>query len=154
MGLLFLDTSGLAKRYITETGSAWIRSVCSPLSGNQVFIAEITIVEITAAIVRRERGGSLTSADARIALDQFNVDLTNVYFVAEIASARLAQARRFAETHGLRSLDAIQLAAAAHINRRQVAAGLPIVTLVSADTELLDAARVEGLLVENPNHYA
>jgi len=103
--------------------------------------------------VRRQRGGSLTVADAQSALHQFDVDLTNVYFVSDATSARLAEARRFAETHGLRSLDAIQLSVAAHLNREQITAGLPTVTLVSADIELLDAARAEGLLIENPNHH-
>ncbi len=150
---LFFDTSGLAKRYIVEVGSAWVKNICSPLSGNNIFIAEITVLEITSAIVRRRRGGSLTTADAQAALAQFDVDLTNVYFVSEVVSTRLAEARRFAEIYGLRSLDAIQLAVAVRLNREQTAAGLPVITLVSADAELLDAARVEGLLVENPQHH-
>ena len=104
---LFFDTSGLAKHYIVEVGSAWVKNICSPTSGNNVFIAEITAVEITSAIVRRRRRGSLTSADAQAALAQFDIDLTKVYFLSEIASARLSEARRCAETHGLRALDAI-----------------------------------------------
>jgi predicted nucleic acid-binding protein len=151
MSLLFFDSSGLAKRYIIETGSAWVNNVCSPVAGNRVLIAEITIVEITSAIVRRARGGSLSAADAQAALSQFGIDLTNVYFVSDIASARVTEARHFAETYALRSLDAIQLAVALRLNRRQLAAGLPTITLVSADAELLDAALAEGLLVDNPN---
>lgn len=150
---LFFDTSGLAKQYVGEIGSAWVNNLCSPASGNSIFIAEITMIEITSAIVRRVRGGSLTSADAQAALGQFDLDLTTIYFVSNITSARLAEARRFAETHALRSLDAIQLAVAAHLNRRQLAAGLPVITLISADAELLVAAGVEGLPVENPNNH-
>ena len=153
MSLLFFDTSGLAKRYITETGSVWVNHACAPASGNRVVIAEITIVEIASAIVRRERGASLTSADAQAALRQFDVDLTNIYFVSDVTSARLTEARRLAETYGLRALDAIQLAVAVNLNGEQLAARLPTITLVSADTELLDAARTEGLAIENPNAH-
>jgi predicted nucleic acid-binding protein len=148
---LFFDTSGLAKHYVSEIGSTWVTNVCSPASGNSIFIAEITIVEITSAIVRRARSGSLTAANAQAALNQFNRDLKNIYFVLEIASARLTEARQFAEAYGLRSLDAIQLAFAAHLNQKQISIGFPPITLVSADTELLDAANAEGLAVENPN---
>ncbi len=116
-------------------------------------IAEITIVEITSAIVRRERGGSLAVADAQAALREFDYDLTNVYFVSDITSERHREARRVAETYGLRSLDAIQLAVAAHLNREQLAAELPPIALVSADTGLLDAAQAEGMLIENPNDH-
>ncbi|MDQ3257627.1 MAG: type II toxin-antitoxin system VapC family toxin, partial [Acidobacteriota bacterium] len=127
----FFDTSTLAKRYIGETGSAWVRNVCAPASSNNIFIAEITAVEITSAIVRRSRGGSLTATDAAAALRQFDADSTNVYFVAEVTSARLTEARRIAETHGLRGYDAVQLAVALRFNREQLAAGLTVVTLVS-----------------------
>lgn len=65
---LFFDTSGLAKQYVGEVGSAWVNNICAPTSGNSIFIAEITVVEITSAIVRRRRGGSLTTADAQAAL--------------------------------------------------------------------------------------
>lgn len=150
---LFFDTSALAKRYVSEIGSAWVRNICAPASGNNIFIAEITVVEITSAIVRRRRSGSLTVADAAAALRQFDADLTNVYFVSEVTSARLTEARRIAETYGLRGYDAVQLAVAVELNRDQIAVGLPFITLVSADDELLDAAGVEGLLVENPHHH-
>ncbi len=52
---LFFDTSGLAKRYVAETGSTWVKNICLPASGNLIFIAEITTIEITSAIVRRRK---------------------------------------------------------------------------------------------------
>ena len=153
MSDLFFDTSGLAKRYIAETGSSWVKSICLPSSGNFISIAGITVVEMTAAITRRKRGGSLTAADAAIALAQFDVDLSNEYFVLEITPALLTEARDFAENYGLRGYDAVQLAAAVVFNRQQTAFGLPTITLVTADIELFNAARAEGLNVENPNNY-
>lgn len=153
MADFFFDTSALAKRYIIEIGSNWVTNVCAPSSNNFIFIAEITTVELTAAITRRSRGGTLTVAHATTALNQFDADLLNEYFVLEVDSAILTEAKGLAKIHGLRGYDAVQLAVATAFNREQVAVGLPIITLVSADIELLNAAQTEGLLTENPNNY-
>ncbi|HZO90541.1 MAG TPA: hypothetical protein VFB38_19595 [Chthonomonadaceae bacterium] len=59
MAALFVDTSSLAKRYITETGTAWVKALLDPTSGNQVYLARVTTVELIAAITWRERGGPL-----------------------------------------------------------------------------------------------
>ncbi len=149
----FFDTSGLAKRYIAETGSNRVKNTCLPASGNLIFIAEITTLEITSAIVRRRKGGSLLPVDAASALTQFDADLHNDYFVLEINSTLLEEARKLVETHALRSLDAVQLAVAVNFNREQLANNLPSLIFVSADNELLKAAGLEGLLIENPNNY-
>ena len=50
-------------------------------------------------------------------------------------------------------LDAVQLAAALEINTQRIQAGLPPVTLLSADAELNAAALAEGLAVDNPNDH-
>lgn len=51
----FVDTSALGKRYIMETGSLWLRSLLAPATGNKVVIVRTTVVEMIAAISRRER---------------------------------------------------------------------------------------------------
>ena len=58
-----------------------------------------------------------------------------------------------AETHGLRGYDAVQLAAGVELNRLGKTAGLPPLTLVSADRQLNNAAATEGLLVEDPTAH-
>ena len=58
-----------------------------------------------------------------------------------------------AETYGLRGYDAVQLAAAVEVNASYRSAGLPPITLVSADVELNAAASAEGLTVDNPNFH-
>ncbi len=45
MVICFLDSSALVKRYIVETGSAWIKSQTDPASGNQLYVAWITCAE-------------------------------------------------------------------------------------------------------------
>ncbi len=55
-----------------------------------------------------------------------------------------------AEKHGLRGYDAVQLSAALRVSDECRALGISF-TLISADGDLNDATRVEGLAVEDPN---
>lgn len=63
----FFDSSGLTKRYAREVGSAWVENITDLASGNTIFIAEITQVEVTAAIARKMRSGLLNSTDGNLA---------------------------------------------------------------------------------------
>ena len=148
MAVDFLDISGAVKRYIQEVGIAWVQALTAPTAGHTHFLARITLPETVAAITRRERGGHLTIPDATSALADFYFDFTNQYRIVEITVSLLDQAAFLARNHALRGYDAVQLAAALVI-RSQV----PALTLVSADTDLNNAALALGLAVENPNHH-
>lgn len=76
MAHYFLDTSGLVKRYVVETGTAWVQSLTSPTAGHSLFISRITQVETISAVIRRVRGGSLTARYASTVLSDFGYDLT------------------------------------------------------------------------------
>lgn len=56
MAFYYVDSSALVKRYIRETGSAWVLSLFDPSLNNDVLIAAITGVEIIAAIIRYGAG--------------------------------------------------------------------------------------------------
>jgi hypothetical protein len=55
---LFFDSSALVKRYINELGSMWVAKTVDLNAGNNIFVADISAVEMTAAIARRTRGTS------------------------------------------------------------------------------------------------
>jgi uncharacterized protein len=151
MAAYFLDASGVVKRYVRETGTAWVQSIADPTSGNRIYLARISVVEVTSAIVRRQRGGTIAAPDAAAALAQFRADVNLDYHLVEITPPQLASAALLAESHALRAYDAVQLAVFAELHTQRTAAGLPTVTLVSADHELNAAATALGLLVEDPN---
>jgi uncharacterized protein len=153
MAVYFVDSSALVKRYINETGSQWILNLCNPASNHDIVIAAIAGVEITAAITRRARGGSIDSEDAAALCHQFRVDLETEYQVIDISDRIIAAAMNLAQAQALRGYDAVQLAAACAVNSLCIGNSLPLVTLVSADNELNEAAIREGLKVENPSHY-
>ena len=55
MTTYFLDSSALVKRYALETGTAWINSLCNPQSDHTILIANVTIVEVAAALASKRR---------------------------------------------------------------------------------------------------
>ena len=151
MGVYFFESSALVKAYVSEQGSAWVRSLIDPIAGNDIFVVRTTEIEITSAVVRRQRSGSLIASNATAALAAFRQDLHNRFQVTEVELALVRLAVVMVQAHGLRAYDALQLATVVQANRLRTAAGVAPLTLVSADRELNAAATSEGLAVENPN---
>ena len=146
----FFDTSALVKRHVIEVGSAWVRSLVRAKAAHDLYIARITAVEVTSAITRRQHSGHLSRPQAGAMLGHFRRHLTQRYHVIELTPALFDEAMRAARAHRLRAYDAVQLAVALDLDRRQQDAGLGPVTLVSADQALNDAALTEGLAVDDP----
>jgi len=144
----FLDTSTVVKRYVQETGTAWVQALAAPTVRHSLFVVRITLAETVAAITRRERGGSITPQDAATAVADFQLDFARQYRVVEVSAGLVAQAATLARRHGLRGYDAVQLAAVLEIHATD-----PSVTLLSADAELNTAALAEGLSVDDPNSH-
>lgn len=71
MAVYFFDSSALVKRFARETGTAWVINLFKPASGNRIYIARITYVEVVSAIVRRVKGNSLRPFDGAKALTRF-----------------------------------------------------------------------------------
>lgn len=153
MAVYFVDSSALVKRYIDETGSAWVMNLFDPELEHEIFVAVITCVEIIAAITRRSRGGSIRTTDAANVRSQFRLDLQTDYKVVEITNGIVNSGMQLAEVQGLRGYDAVQLAAGCAVNEICIVSDLPPVIFVSADSELNKAAINEGLSVENPNDF-
>ena len=153
MGVYVLDTSAVVKRYVAETGSAWINTLCDPASGNGLHIARITAVEVISALARRHRKGDIDQADFDILVDRFEFDLHTQYQVVEISPALVHEAMMFSKKHGLRGYDAVQLAALFLVHQTLSREQLSLPTLIASDHDLLTAAIAEGFDVDDPNNY-
>ena len=153
MSAFFCDSSAIVKRYVNEIGSNFIDKLADINNGNVVLLARITQVEVTAAIARRLKNGSITQVDAQNASAVFEHDLTNSYLTVEITPILLSSAVSLAAKYALRGYDAVQLAAALEANTERLQKALLPLTLVSADKELNHAAQAAGLRVENPNNH-
>jgi uncharacterized protein len=150
----FVDSSALIKRYVQETGTAWVRRLTRYNPSTIIYIARITVVEVTSAVARRRKGSPpLASSRASSILRRFRQHLDGRYTVIEITPALLDEAARLANAYTLRAYDAVQLAGALEINRKEQDAGFAPVTLISADQALNDAATAEGLAVDDPRSH-
>lgn len=153
MIVYFMDSSALVKRYVTETGTNWIKSIVNPLSGNHIHIARITGAEVVSALSRRMRGSSITAAAGSAAIAEFRSHFANEYVTLDITTSLIESAISLAETHALRGYDAVQLAAALEVNIDSMALGMASTTLISADADLNAAATAEGLAIDDPNTH-
>ncbi len=155
MGALFFDTSALVKRYVTESGSGWVRTQCRSEAGHTIIISQATLVEVVATFCRKARelnANQLINIDDRdtyIAL--FRQDVRKQYNVARVTTSIYTLAGDLCRLHRLRAYDAVQLACALETRNKLAALEISALTFVSADTELLNMAFAEGLSVENPN---
>jgi predicted nucleic acid-binding protein len=153
VAVCYFDASALAKLYLAETGSAWVRSLPGT---NQVVISTIVIVEVATALRRRSREGELSPAEARTLFVTLLDDVSR-FDVVDASSdlLRTAAARSFdVLSVPLRALDAIHLAAARQsfiLSRRAESDGFVV---VASDKRLIAAARAAGLRVENPEDHA
>lgn len=153
MAAHFFDSSAVVKRYVQETGSGWVRALADPKAGHRIYLAHITVVEVTSALARRRRGGTLVPHLATTLLAQFLQDLRGGYRIIEITPVLLIDAASLADRHGLRAYDAVQLATALALGAGRVATGASPITLISADRELNAAANGSGLATDDPNAH-
>lgn len=153
MAVYFIDSSALAKRYVTEIGTAWVQALTDPAAGNSLYVARITLVELVSAISRRRKNGDLTPEAVADALTDVRADFISGYQVIEVTAGLIEQAQALAEKYTLRGYDAVQLAAALEVNAAYSVAGQLPVTLVSADHDLNAAGAGEGMVANDPNTH-
>jgi predicted nucleic acid-binding protein len=151
VGVYFFDSSAVFKRYVLEVGTNWVLGITDPAAGNSIYLASITGVEVVSAFVRQTP--PLPAPELARVILEFKYDYHNQYQRLAINDILLAAAMDLAETHKLRGYDAVQLAGGVELNRHGVTAGLPLLTLVSADHQLNNAAAKEGLAVEDPTSH-
>jgi hypothetical protein len=152
MAVLFLDSSAVAKQYIIEPGSQWVRTALDPSGENQIHVSLRAGVEVIAAITRRRREGSPNADAAAAAISELRDDFEFLFQHVAVNEMVVERAMQLAEKHALRGYDAVQLAAGLTLNDRCRSLGLSIM-FVCADAALNTAATAEGLQVQNPNLY-
>jgi predicted nucleic acid-binding protein len=148
----FLDTSALVKHYHAEAGTAEVDRLWNDAS-QDLFLSRLGAVEMLSAFAGKVRTGTITAADFEVLRRRFWADLTkkkrpqSVRMLAD----HFREAERLLRRHGLavrlRTLDALQLAVALHLQAR----GL-ITHFACADRNLLAIASSEGLAVLDPEH--
>lgn len=149
----FFDSSALVKAYLAETGTSWVRTILDDPK-HRISISALAEVEVISALTRRFNEGDLTQLELDLACDELRLDCAS-FILAEVTSQILESAVRNARNHSLRAYDAVQLSSAIAVRTALlvVQGNAADLTLISADNALNDAARREGLQVEDPNRH-
>ncbi|MBW4599492.1 MAG: type II toxin-antitoxin system VapC family toxin [Calothrix sp. FI2-JRJ7] len=153
MTAYFVDSSALVKRYVPETGSTWIQALSAPQESNLLFITRITWVEVLSALARREREGTLTSADKALIIQRFRFDLNNQYQVIELDAKLAETAGQLVGQYPLRAYDAMQLASVVKIQPVFSTEQSISLIFLTSDDRLSTIAQALGLLTDNPNYH-
>jgi hypothetical protein len=149
----YLDASVLVKRYLAESGSDWVESLCSDEANNAIAIARFCLVETAAAFAAKRRGHFITDSEYESALADLLRDAGERYRLVAVGPTVIDSAIQLTRRQKLRGYDAIHLACALALNEPLVEGALPPLTFVAADDNLLAAAQSEGLATENPNSH-
>jgi len=154
----YFDSSALVKYYLTETGSGWVSGLLDGRNFRGDWICQVVTtllsnVEGICALERARRGGRLDTVALDSARRRLLLDLRSRYRVLGVNRAIVLRAVDLARDHPLRAYDAMHLATVLFLNKELAGKRLPVCVFVSADANLLAAARAEGLAVENPNEH-
>lgn len=148
--IYYADTSVLVKRYIAETSSAWVRALTRPQTGNTIFTAQISFIELYSALNRRLREQAINLMRyARLGV-LVNHHWSWQYVVVAQTAPLLNTARQLVERYPLRAYDSVQLASAIHARQTFPRSSSAFVFL-SADIQLRTAAHAEGFVTDDPN---
>ncbi len=159
MAIYYFDASAVVKRYINEPGSAWVRELCDTrdetanVKSNLVVMGDSSVAEVAAAFAVLTRRRVIPQRIADRAYRKFVSEYQVEYDLAHIVPALILDAAGLTQHHPLKAYDAVQLALALHANKSLQADNL-MLTFVSGDDKLLQAAQAEGLATDNPFNHA
>jgi predicted nucleic acid-binding protein len=136
--ILYLDTSALIKRYVTEKGAELVAQAIA--AAMAVGSSVVCRAEMAAALATAVRMNALPAGDASAALRVFRSEWPRLVRV-QASEAVIAQADSLAWEAGLRGYDAVHLASAL---RLRDAMGEEV-TFATFDRRLWQAAGEQGL---------
>jgi predicted nucleic acid-binding protein len=153
--IAFLDSSAVAKLFLPEIGSQWLRRF---VRDKQIAISELVLYEVTVAMRRRYINAEITSIRANGVIDQV-ITASTTYTVYPLGgTTEQSEIRNLVfslpDTAFVRTLDAIHLNAALKASEAAKSATPPAAfVFISADKQLIRTAQGEGLPTENPEDH-
>jgi len=115
--LYYFDSSAAVKRYAPERGGEWVKFIAEPTEGNIVYLGQVGIVEIAAALSRKVRTNELTQEDYEAVLWLFLADIQDEeYIIAPLSDQVVKLAVDLTRRHPLRGYDAVHLGTAIILN--------------------------------------
>jgi len=148
----FLDSSALAKRYVTEKGSNWIRTITDNDVENIIVVARIAWVEVISGLSRLKRESKISENELKETIEIFQRDWETHYQIIEIDKVVVEKAAQLVQKYPIRAYDSIQLASALKLDPNLGDSEPNTYIFVAGDIRLLTAAQAENLDIDNPNN--
>ena len=141
----FFDTSALVKLFQAENGSEMVEEIVND-PDNDLWVLDLVRIEFLSSIYRRYRNKDISEKNLEVVIDSFNEQL--IEFNQELlGTAVLYEAEQlmneYAKEYGLRSLDALHLAACRILQSEDW-------YFVCADNRLCNIAKLCKINVLNP----
>ena len=103
----FLDSSAVIKRYILETGTGWVLQRADSMSGDVLFVAQITSVGVISGLARKTREGQIALAAMQQLRDLIASHMATEYSVVILDETILKRAADLLLAYPLRTYDAV-----------------------------------------------
>ena len=129
----FLDSSAFAKRYIEESGSQAVETLCA--AATDLALSIVCIPEIISALNRRVRERNLSTRQYETAKEYFSEDLRDIAIV-NLTPSVISNCTTILEVSPIRAMDALHVACAVEWGAE---------LFVSADRKQVSAAKRAGL---------
>lgn len=155
--MIYIDTSALAKRYITEAGSAQVRTRLAEAAenGERTFTSVLTYAESLTLFGRRYQAGEFDLPEFRKASDDFLADWHSALNILELDTRTMSALPELTARYPLKSADAVHLSAAlwlqdgSHLAAEFAGRGA-LLEFVVADKSLARIASDCGMAVFDP----
>ncbi|MBF8264382.1 MAG: putative nucleic acid-binding protein, contains PIN domain [Dehalococcoidia bacterium] len=149
MTLFYLDTSAILKMYKSENGSEFVEELIGQRKSGETLVSSlITAVEVFSVASRMTKGNILSRKEYDSLTSRFLADFTSHFQVEAVDNPLIIASITITAIHGLRTADAIHLAA---IQRaKSIVVEPEQFFAVTSDKEMIVACRTESIKVLNP----
>jgi uncharacterized protein len=142
---LYFDTSALVKFFHEEEGTQEVTDLITA-KDNEVWVSELAKIEFLSALYRRVRNNEITDEQLAEAMSSFEEESAS-FNCEPIRHATVKEAeavlKQYGKSHGLRTLDALQLSAFSLIAEKDWG-------FVAADKNLCEVVKAMEYISMNP----
>jgi len=157
MSTLYFDSSALVKYYLIEPGTPWVRSIMDQQTDqgweHEISTSILSVAEVVSAFAKRRRAKEISPTLYDAVISRFLREGRQRCQLFSAHEVVIDLATELLQRYPLRAYDAVQLATALELNQILRGNRLPLLTFISADKALCDAAGAAGLRAEDPNDH-
>jgi predicted nucleic acid-binding protein len=147
----YWDASALAKRYAPEIGTPLVNSLFSKVPLDRMMCLSVGVGEVISVLVRKKNASLITEAVFSQAMVDFRDEVISAvdFQLVGVDDTLVFASHPLIEKYSLNATDALILRSALDVAALERQAGHKLILLAS-DRRLLNAARIEGVQILDP----